>query len=116
MCSPGPGGRGIYAEVRVLGHEFRLVVLYCPAKPYDRIEETAELVQWALNHILTRPTLATGLVGGDFNCNPESSSHPLAARPLLDMFKDLWVQSDTCRVRPTWTPPHGTTPRAYPCV
>ena len=101
-----PGGRGIYAEARVLGHEFWLVVLYCPAEPYDRLEETAELVQWASNHILTRPALAIGLVEGDFNYNPWSFSTPLLLAPCwicsgYIYVLDLCVQPDTCRVRPT---------------
>ena len=98
---PHPEGRGIYAEARILGHDFWILVLYCPAKPYGRLDETAELVQWAATHILTRPALSTGLVGGDFNSNPWSPSQPLAARPLRDMFTDLCVQSGTSRVRPT---------------
>ena len=100
-----PGGRGLYAEARVLGHEFWILVLYCPARPYERLDETSELVQWAATHLLTRPALSTGLVGGDFNCNPWSPSHPLTSRPLIDMFTDLSVQSGTTRIRPACDAP-----------
>ena len=102
-----PGGRGLYIEARVLGDEFWLIVLYCPAKPYERLEETTELIQWAALRTLTRPAFTSGVVEGDFNCNSWSSFHPLAAKPLVDLPQDCCIESDTCGVRrvcdaPTW--------------
>ena len=58
-----PGGRGLYIEATVLGHEFWVAVLYCPSRPMERWEEVVELVQWATSRTLTRPPYAHGIVG-----------------------------------------------------
>ena len=81
-----PGGRGLYVEATVLGHEFWVAVLYCPSRPLERWDEGVEGMQWATTRTLTRPPYAHGIVGGDFNCNPWSPAHPLAATHLVDLF------------------------------
>ena len=71
-----------------------------------------DVMQWATTRTLTRPPYAHGLVGGDFNCNPWSPAHPLAATHLVDLFREFCRRSETCRVNPvpdapTWCSPAG---------
>ena len=99
-------------EVTVLGQGFWIVVRYCPSRPMERLDETIEVAQWAMSRTLTRPPHTHGVVGGDFNCNPWSSAHPLAAKQLVDLFRGFCQQLGVSRVcpspdAPTWYNPAG---------